>query len=90
VPYKRCPSILPVLVQLFSKIWKSKEIPPDWAAASIQLLAKSAKLTDPAEFRPITLTNTIGKIFFSVIAKRLESFLLTNKYLTDVQKRVQG
>jgi hypothetical protein len=61
-------------------------IPPAWAAASIQLLAKSAKLSDPSEFRPITLTNTIGKIFFSVIARRLEKFMLANKYITDVQK----
>ena len=33
VPYKRCPAILPVLVQLFSKIWTSGKIPADWGAA---------------------------------------------------------
>jgi hypothetical protein len=86
VPYKRCPSILPYLVQLFAKIWNSKEIPSDWSAACVQLLAKSAKTSEPAEFRPIALTNTIGKIFFSIIAKRLENFMTANKFISHVQK----
>lgn len=86
VPYKRCPAILPILEQLFAKIWHSNEIPSNWAAASIQLLPKSTKLTEPSEFRPIALTNTIGKIFFAVISKRLEHFMLDNNYLSHVQK----
>ena len=76
VPYKRCEAI----------IWSSKEIPSDWAAASIILLAKSTKTADPAEFRPIALTNTIGKIFFAVIAKRLEMFMVSNNFISNVQK----
>ena len=86
VPYKRCPALLPVLVKLFEKIWQTNDVPSNWAAASIQLLAKSDKLTEPAEFRPIALTNTIGKVFFAVIAKRLEDFMLTNKYISTSQK----
>jgi hypothetical protein len=86
LPYKRCPCLLPVLVQLFAKIWSSKQIPPEWAAACIQLLAKSSKTSDPAEFRPIALTNTVGKIFFSVIAKRLERYMLSNNFISHVQK----
>jgi hypothetical protein len=49
-------------------------------------LAKSAKLTEPSEFRPIALTNTIGKIFFAVVSKRLETFMLKNNYISNVQK----
>jgi hypothetical protein len=82
----RCPSILPTLLKLFDKIWRSKQIPSDWAAASIQLLPKSTNLTEPSEFRPIALTNTIGKIFFAVIAKRLEYFMISNKFISNVQK----
>ena len=86
VPYKRCPCLLPILVQLFAKIWSSNEIPDEWATACIQLLAKSSKTSEPAEFRPIALTNTIGKIFFSVVAKRLENYMLSNKFISHVQK----
>jgi hypothetical protein len=42
---------------------------PEWATAGIFLLAKSTKLTDPADFRPIALTNTVSKIFFGVLSK---------------------
>src|SRR6185295_13127845 len=39
-----------------------------------------------ADFRSIALTNTIGKIFFGVLSKRLESFMLNNQYISKVQK----
>ena len=78
--------MLGFLVRIFKRVWKKKEIPKAWARASIQLLAKSPKLDDPAEFRPIALTNTVGKTFFAVIAKRLEKFMNENKFLSQVQK----
>jgi hypothetical protein len=82
--YKFCSALLPIV--LFEKIWMSKEVPSDWSAACIQLLAKSEKTCDPAEFRPIALTNTIGKIFFAVVAKRLENFMTANKFISNAQK----
>lgn len=33
------------------------------------------------QFRPISLRNVEGKIFFSVMASRLSTYLLENKYL---------
>src|SRR6185312_14654224 len=74
VPYKKCPSLLPILVKLFKKIWETQEIPSSWATASVLLLSKSGNLADPADFRPISLTNTIGKIFFGIISNTSESF----------------
>ena len=64
IPYKRCPALVPILQQIFEKVWKDKEIPASWASASIILLSKSQQTSNPADFRPIALTNTIGKIFF--------------------------
>jgi hypothetical protein len=86
VPYKRCACLLPLLEQLFAKIWKSQMIPEQWAEACITLLAKSAKTSEPSEFRPIALTNTIGKIFFGVMAKRLEKFMYSNNFISLTQK----
>ena len=74
------------MLQIFHKIWSSKEIPADWSAACIQLLSKSSKTSEPSEFRAIALTNTIAKIFFAVIAKRLENFMLSNNFFTHSQK----
>ncbi len=74
------------LFKVFKKVWTTKDVPAEWATASIQLLAKSAKLSDPAEFRPIALTNTVGKVFFAVIAKRLEKYMTENSFISQVQK----
>jgi hypothetical protein len=86
VPFKRCPCLVRVLFKVFKKVWTTKDVPAEWATASIQLLAKSANLSDPAEFRPIALTNTVGKIFFAVIAKRLEKYMTENSFISKVQK----
>ena len=65
VLFKRCPSVLPVVHKIVQKVWSTKIFPASWAAAFIRLLPKSDKLTDPRDFRPIALTNTVSKIFLS-------------------------
>ncbi len=43
-------------------------------------------LNDPSEFRPIAITNTRGKIFFSIISERLQKFLVKNDFIqTSIQ-----
>ena len=69
------------LHRIFVKIWETGDIPNSWATAFIVLLSKSEQTSDPSEFRPIALTNTSGKIFFSVVAKRLEKFMVCNNYI---------
>ena len=81
VPYKRCPSIMKTLHRIVKRIWVTKDIPEDWAQAFVVLLSKSDILDDPSEFRPIAITNTVGKIFFSVISDRLQVFLVRNNYI---------
>jgi hypothetical protein len=81
LPYKKCEVLQTCLHTIFKKVWKSGEIPPSWAEAYIVLLSKSERLEDPGEFRPIAITNTSGKIFFSIMAKRLEHFMLKNSFI---------
>lgn len=81
VPYKKCRSILETLHRIIKKIWTSKVIPEDWAQAFVVLLSKSDVLSDPSEFRPIAITNTCGKVFFSVVSDRLQTFLVSNNYI---------
>ena len=64
------------------KIWKSKDIPTDWAMAYVVLLSKSNDLSLVSEFRPIAITCVCGKIFFSVISERLQVFMLRNNYIS--------
>lgn len=51
------------------------------------LIPKEKDMTDICQFRPIGLLNVEGKIFFSVIAQRLSTYLEKNKCIdTSVQK----
>ena len=85
--YKKCPSILKSLHRICVHVYKSKKVPKDWAAAFVVLLQKSDSLHIPEEFRPIAITNTAGKLFFSIISDRLQKFMVKNKYIkTSSQK----
>ena len=87
VPYKKCPAIMFTLHKIVKKIWKTKEIPDDWAQAFIILLSKSDVLDDPSEFRPIAITIVSGKIVFSVISDRLQKFLVLNDYISRATQK---
>ena len=87
VPYKKCTAIIKFVLKLTQKVWKSKCIPVDWAEAYIILLSKSEDLSLVSEFRPIAITSTVGKIFFSVVSNRLQVFMLKNGYISkEIQK----
>ena len=42
VPYKKCPAILKVQVEIAKRIWKEQLVPEEWAIAFMILLSKSA------------------------------------------------
>ena len=51
------------------------------------LIPKEKDATDISQFQPISLLNVEGKIFFSIIAQRLSTYLERNKYIDiSVQK----
>ena len=84
VPFKKCPAIITFLHKLGIKIWETLEVADDWAQALIALLKKGSlfkELDIVSEFRPITMTACMGKIFLSVIADRLQLFLVQNFYI---------
>ena len=67
--------------RLFVKIWKTRDIPPDWGLGLIILLSKSYILDKPEEFRPIALGSTCAKFFFSGLANRLHDFFVNNEMI---------
>ena len=99
VPYKKCKSLQNFVVKFAIKIqqakdvpadwalWQAKDVPADWAQAFIVLLSKSNDLASVAEFCPIAITSTIGKIFFSVVAESLQFFMIKNNFISrEIQK----
>ena len=85
--YKRCPKVLAWLHRMLKSAWRNKKISTEWMRAEGVYIPKEQDSTTINQFRPISLLNVEGKIFFSVMAARLTSYLLENKYLdVSVQK----
>jgi hypothetical protein len=76
--YKRLPPALYYLHQVIKTAWLN--IPVSWAEAAVVLLFKDGDHKNPKNYRPIALTDCAGKVFFSIWAKRLESFMQNNDF----------
>lgn len=68
-------------------VWQKKSVPKVWRRAAGVFIPKEKGTENINQFRPISLLNVEGKIFFSVIAHRISGYLLNNQYIdTSVQK----
>ncbi len=68
-------------------IWRRGKIAQPWRYAEGVCIPKEEKSENIDQFRVISLLSVESKIFFSIVAKKLSNFLLSNKYIdTSVQK----
>ena len=88
IPYlilKRCPSLAPVLIDLFNCCWCDGVIPSGWKKKGvIHLIPKASaveKPQDPSNSRPITLTSCVGKLFTSILKNRWLTYMVTNAFI---------
>ena len=85
--YKNTPGVLKYLWKLMRVAWEKGMIPKAWRRAGGILIPKEKNSSTIDQFRQISLLNVEGKIFFSVVARRLSAFLLANNFVdTSVQK----
>ena len=90
VVFKKCPALIPALVDIFNFCWAHSAVPHQWKTAAIKLIAKGSAVEDasnPSNFRPIALTPCIGKIFTTLLRNRWLKFMLLNKYFTPHFRR---
>ena len=88
--YKKCARITSFLFKIFQSSFKTSNIPIQWRVAS-EIYVPKKKPPNPTniqDFRPIALLNVEGKLFFSLLSRRLESHIITkNKIIdTSIQK----
>lgn len=84
--YKKLPIVLEHFHIIILHAWPNFPT-TDWKVGRTALIHKSGSTDDPQNFRPITMTNTDGKILLSVIAKRALEYMKGNKYYNiSVQK----
>ena len=85
---KKLPSCHNFLATLYSKILlQSHSTSVSWCQGKTILLYKKGDARLPKNFRTITLTSVIGKLFHRILSLRLEKFVLSNKLLdSSIQK----
>jgi len=77
--------LLKPLVKLFNLIYTFGNYPNEWARGYIKPLHKKDSPLLPGNYRGITITSVIGKLFNLVINNRLVKFLKTNNIMQDEQ-----
>ncbi|XP_052236077.1 uncharacterized protein LOC127847893 [Dreissena polymorpha] len=85
--YKSCPKLLRRLWKLLKVVWRKGDVPVEWQRAEGIFVPKEEVSKDIGQFRTISLLNVEGKIFMSVVARRLTTFMTSNGYIdTSAQK----
>ena len=77
--------LLPSLRKLFNTCLCTGKYPESWAEGYITPIHKSNDITDPNNYRGITVTSAIGKLFNSILNSRLDEFLVKNNLIHDCQ-----
>ncbi|GBP46097.1 LINE-1 retrotransposable element ORF2 protein [Eumeta japonica] len=73
------PVMIPRLTNLFNEILETETIPEDWTKSTIILLHKKGDKEDIGNYRPISLTSNIYKIFSKIILNRITNTLDENQ-----------
>ena len=87
IAFKKCPVLRTQLWRILQHCWSNKSLPSCWRNAITILAYKKVNMSDPSNFRPITLEPVLLKVFNLVIRNRLYQFVSTNKFIeTNIQK----
>ena len=74
------------ILKFFNNIWQNGKLPKIFKQAQVIPIPKPQKNTsDPASYRPISLTSQLGKILEGIINDRLKDHLETNNYIFENQ-----
>ena len=55
--------------------------PESWSKSTVTLINKAGDTSDPQNFRMISLTSRVGKVFHQILSDRISSYLLCNNLL---------
>lgn len=78
-------TLAPVLCKLFNYMFWSFEFPEDWTYGIVVPIHKKDNLSDPNNYRPITLVSVFSKIFTTLLNQRLLSWAESSGALTEFQ-----
>ncbi len=77
--------LLPCIKNLFNLCLSNSIYPRSWANGYISPIFKADDPTNPSNYRGITITSSIGKLFNDILNNRLEAFLNKHKLIKPEQ-----
>ena len=77
--------LTPMLTHLFQQSLDSGVLPNDWKKAYVTPIYKKGDKTNPANYRPISLTSVVCKVMEHILASHIMQYLDTNNILLDTQ-----
>lgn len=75
-----------VLTLIFNICFKAQKIPQVWKISRTIFIPKSGELTSPDNWRPISLSSSIYKLYVGLITRRVSSWLERHSILSPAQK----
>ena len=75
-----------MLVKAFIKLWKAGVTPISWKESHIALMYKKGDPTLLKNWRPVTLTNTLYKLWTAVVARLISDYAEEAGILSDTQE----
>ena len=82
---KLCLEIAPILQVISSKSLEDGFLPSEWLKANVSPIYKKGDKSSPANYRPISLTCILCKIFEHIVASNFVKHLDSNQILYDLQ-----
>lgn len=73
------------LAHLFKKSFESGQLPEDWKEALVTPIFKKGSKSDPANYRPVSLTPVLCKIMESFVRDAILKFMLYNQVISEHQ-----
>ena len=78
-------AIAPLLYTIFSSSLLTGVVPRDWRSANVIPIYKNGNHQDPVNYRPISLTSIVSKLFEKIVALHITNHLEHNATLYDLQ-----
>ena len=75
----------PILLNFFNAILKIEQAPKAWGSGYIVPIFKSGAKSEPDNYRPITITSCLGKLFTLLLNNRLNEFISKYDKLNEFQ-----
>jgi hypothetical protein len=74
-----------LLLFLLLFIIKDGQVPKEWKEANVAAVYKQESRQNPANYRPVSLTSQVGKVFEKIIKKELVAYLEGNELIRETQ-----